>query len=117
MASRQKRKVSASEKGKKKVGSSSGNPLISSLTEEQEARFTKDFQIKIVFNPKYGMLSSFPQECFSFQNYLTTYGLEPLISSFGPYYLDLVRVFFQQFNSPQRQDGDICVGYSNLSNP
>ena len=68
MASRKKRKVSASEKGKKKVGSSSAeNPLISTLTEAQEARFTKDFQIKIVSTPKYGMLSSFPRNVFLFR--------------------------------------------------
>ena len=52
-------------------------------------------------NPKYGMLSSFPQECFSFQNDLASYGLEPLISSFGPYYPDLVRVFFSNL-TPQK---------------
>ena len=93
MASRTKRKASVSDKGKKKIDSTS-NPLLSTLTEEQEARFIKDFQRKIVSNPKYGILSSFPQECFSFQNDLAAYGLEPLISSYGPYYPDLVRMFF-----------------------
>ena len=80
MASRQKRKLSAQEKGKKAGSSSMENPLIQTLTQQQEERFTKYFQWKIVSTPKYGMLSSFPQECFTFQNVLASYDLEPIIS-------------------------------------
>src|SRR4051812_2070693 len=99
MASRQKRKVSDQSKGKGKASSSSMvNPLLQYLTIEQEERYTKFFSSKNVQTPKYGILSTFPQECFSFQNTLASYGLEPVISSFGPYYPELVRMFFSNMH-------------------
>ena len=83
MDSRQKRKASAAAKGNGPASSSSTARI--RLTAQQEEMFSKHFQHKLVSTPKYGMLSTFPTECFTFQTDLISYGLEPLISSFGPY--------------------------------
>ena len=102
-----KRKASASEKGKKPASSSSENSVLEYLTDPQRDRFLKHFQKKIISTPKFGMLSTFPDECFSFQRDFIAYGLEPLISSHGFYYPDLVRIFY----SNMCYDNNKCYTY------
>lgn len=57
-------------------------------------RYQKYYQKKIVQTPKYGDVSSFPEECFNLQDKLISLGLGALITSSGPYYPDLVRMFY-----------------------
>ena len=93
-----KRKATASEKGKKKTVAASEKSLLEYLSDTQRERFIKHFQRKIISAPKFGMLSTFPDECFTFHRDLIAYGLEPLISSRGYYYPDLVRVFYSNMH-------------------
>ncbi|KAI5413227.1 hypothetical protein KIW84_057728 [Lathyrus oleraceus] len=63
-------------------------------TPEELERYQNFYQKKTVQTPKYGDLSSFPKECFNFQDKLISLGLWELITSSAPYYLDLVRMFY-----------------------
>ncbi|KAI5428538.1 hypothetical protein KIW84_033502 [Lathyrus oleraceus] len=63
-------------------------------TPEELEKYQKYYQKKIVQTPKYGDLSSFPGECFNFKDKLNSIGLGALITSSGPYYPDLVRMFY-----------------------
>lgn len=96
MASKLKRKDAAAGKGKEKASSSSMEVqhIFEDHTPEELERYQKYYQKKTIQTPKYGDLSSFPEECFDFQNKLISLGLGSLITSFGPYYPDLVRMFY-----------------------
>ncbi|KAI5396766.1 hypothetical protein KIW84_062843 [Lathyrus oleraceus] len=96
MASKLKRKVGAAGKGKEKASSSSMDVqhYFKDHTLEELERYQKFYQKKTVQTSKYGDLSSFPEECFNFQDKLISLGLGALITSYGPYYPDLVRMFY-----------------------
>ncbi|KAI5417299.1 hypothetical protein KIW84_042057 [Lathyrus oleraceus] len=96
MASKLKREVGTTGKGKEKASSSSMDVqhCFKDHTLEELERYRKYYQKKIVQTPKYGDLSSFPEECFNFQDKLISLGLEALITSSGPYYPYLVRMFY-----------------------
>lgn len=92
MASKLKRKVATAEKGKGKASSSSMEvqKKFNDHTLEKLGRYHKYYQKKTVQTPKYGDLSSFLEECFDFQDKLISLGLGSLITSFGPYYPNLL---------------------------
>lgn len=96
MASKLKRKAGTTGKGKEKASSSSMDVqhFFKDHTPEELERYQKFYQKKIVQTPKFGDLSSFPVECFNFQDKLISIDLGALITSSGPYYPDLVKMFY-----------------------
>ncbi|KAI5404209.1 hypothetical protein KIW84_051379 [Lathyrus oleraceus] len=96
MASKLKRKAGTAGKEKEKASSSSMDVqhFFKDHTSKELERYQKFYQKKIVQTPKFGDLSSFPEECFNFQDKLTSLGFRALITSSGPYYPDLVRIFY-----------------------
>ena len=95
MASRTKRKVS-SDRGKGKVSSSSmdSSQIFQDHTPQELARYQKHYQNKSIQVPKFGDLTTFPNECFSFHHTLISLGLGSFITSSGAYYPDLVKMFY-----------------------
>ena len=96
MASRTKRKASTSERGKGKVSSSSmdASQIFKDHTPKELDRYQKYYQNKSIQVPKFGDLTTFPNECFNFHRTLISLGLGSLITSSGANYPDLVRMFY-----------------------
>ncbi|KAI5402214.1 hypothetical protein KIW84_050007 [Lathyrus oleraceus] len=76
MASKLKGKAGTAGKGKEKASSSSMDVqhFFKDHTPEELERYQKFYQKKIVQTPKFGDLSSFPVECFNFQDKLISIG-------------------------------------------
>ncbi|KAI5396686.1 hypothetical protein KIW84_062777 [Lathyrus oleraceus] len=76
MASKHKRKVGTDGIGKEKVSSSSMDVqhFLEDHNPEELEWYQKFYQKKIVQTPKFGDLSSFPEECFNFQDKLISLG-------------------------------------------